>query len=531
MFSRIRTAVCTGIEGRSVCVETEIARGLPGIFIVGLASTTVMESRERIKSAFINSGFDYPKGRITVNLTPASLRKNSSGLDLPIAVGILASCMYVDMTRASEYGIIGELSLDGRVMGVRGVLPMLLGMKGEGISKAIVPEENAAEASLIRDMKIYTCTSLGECVQIIETGEGRTAVDAARSSSQDLHSRAENTQVIAAGDPGGGKFSTGAQQYPQGAPDYADISGQETAKRAIVIAVTGRHGLLMVGSPGCGKTMLSSRIPTIMTAMTEEELIETAVIYSAVGRTDTEDDALIRRPFRHPHHTIGRAGLIGGGTYPVPGEITLAHNGVLFLDEICEFSRENIEGLRIPMEEKKITHFRQGDAYTFPCDCQIVMAANPCPCGYYGDPDRLCRCSEVQLQAYRKKLSGPIRDRMDMMITMEKVTYDQLTASKQSISSEEMRRQVEAGMNYARSSGRAGWNAAMSEDDTGKWCRLSGKELAFMSKAYDSFKLSPRSYKKILKVARTIADIDQSEVIRQEHLAEALSYRLPESAN
>ena len=516
MFSRIHTAVCRGIEGVEVCVETDITRGLPGIYIVGLASTTVMESRERIKSAILNTDLEYPRGRITVNLTPAGLRKNGSGLDLPIAAGILASCGYIDAARAWDYGIIGELSLEGRVLGVSGVLPVIICMRDAGLKKVIVPADNAEEASLVSSLEIYPVRTLEECIEIINGGGG--AECEAMTANEDAADR-----ISACG-------------------DFSDIKGQENAKRALTVAVAGRHGILIIGSPGCGKTMLASRLPGIMPPMTEEECLETAVIYSAAGKT-RDMEILRTRPFRNPHCTIGKAGLIGGGCIPVPGEITLAHNGVLFMDEVCEYDTSTIEALRTPVEEKKIVHFRKGESYAFPSNFQLVMAANPCPCGYFGDSRRMCKCSEVQLERYRKKLSGPMMDRIDMRISMEKVEYEDLrnpvNADAEPVrcgntgdgDSESARRKIEAAIRFARDNGRTGSNADMTDSEIDMYCALGPGEEKFMKRAYDALKMSPRSYKKTLKVARTIADLAGSTDIHQEHLAEALSYRMLDAVN
>ncbi len=519
MYSRTRSAVCHGIEGREVFVETDITRGLPGIGMSGLASTMVMESRERIKNAIINSGYEFPKGRITVNLTPASLRKNSSCLDLPIAAGILASEGCIRSRMLDRWGIIGELALDGRVLGVEGALPMILHMKDTGLKGIIVPEANRAEASLAGG-NIYAVTSLRECAMLLATDPGETAAkDGAEYFMCRVRPEEAKDILPAAADEGKGIL--------RGA-DFADIAGQENSKRAVVIAAAGRHGLLMVGCPGCGKTMIAGRMGGVMPAMTNRELLETAIVRSVAGRGSDSIRLRNIRPFRAPHHTIGRAGLVGGGTDPVPGEITLAHNGVLFLDEICEFNRDVIESLRVPLEEKRITHFRKGEAFTFPCNFQVIMAANPCPCGYLGDPDRECTCTQADIERYRRKLSGPIMDRIDMKITMEKVGYSELTGRKKGLTSMQMRSQVEAALAFAADRGRSFFNSAIADGDIEKYCRLGHEETGFMSRAYDSFSMSPRAYKRTLRVARTIADIDESEEIKTEHLAEALGYRLQE---
>lgn len=519
MYSRTRSAVCHGMEGRDVFVETDITRGLPGIGMSGLASTMVMESRERIKNAIINSGYEFPKGRITVNLTPASLHKNSSCLDLPIAAGILASEGCIRSRMLDKWGIIGELALDGRVLAVEGALPMILHMNDTGLKGIIVPEANRAEASLAGG-SIFAVSSLRECAMLISMDPEEAAAKAAREDLVCMVRPGDIEDLF--------KSEKGTHEITPDEPDFQDIAGQENAKRAVVIAAAGRHGLLMVGSPGCGKTMIAGRMAGVMPAMTDRELLETAVVRSVAGRGADSIRLRYRRPFRSPHHTIGRAGLVGGGANPVPGEITLAHNGVLFLDEICEFSRNVIESLRIPLEEKKITHFRKGEAYTFPCNFQVVMAANPCPCGFLGDPDRECTCTQADIERYRRKLSGPVMDRIDMKITMEKVGYDALTGEAKGLSTKEMRAQVEAALDFAKGTGRRVFNSGIPDHDLEKYCRLGPEETKFMNRAYEAFSMSPRSCCRTVRVARTIADLDGSEAIRTEHLAEALGYRLQE---
>ena len=512
MYSRIRSAVCLGIEGREVYVETDISKGLPGISVVGLAQTTVMESKDRIKSAVINSGFEYPRTRITVNLMPAELKKSGSSLDLPMALGILACSMMPEDGMDEWPAVIGELALDGRVSSVRGALPMMIHMKKRGVKKVVVPEGNKDEAVISGIEEIYPVQSLRECVEAILMPENAKRIEGIRKQSQ--------IRGLYVGD------------ISDNMPDFEDISGQDNAKRAVLVAAAGRHGLLMVGSPGCGKTMLAGRIPSVMPAMSSEELLQAAVIRSissGISQDDSSASALINpiRPFRHPHHTIGPAGLLGGGSnIALPGEITLAHNGVLFLDEICEFNKHVIEGLRIPLEEKKITHFRKGESYTFPCDFQLVMASNPCPCGYYGDKEKECKCAQADIERYQSKLSGPIMDRIDMKISMERVTYNQLTKHESGMSSAEMRKMISKAGRFAKLMGRNGYNCDLTAAETDKHCRLDRAEKNFMREAYSSLVMSPRAYMRTLRVARTIADLDESEKVKQKHLAEALSYRM-----
>lgn len=498
MLTRINTAVFAGVEGHPVVVETDLLKGIPRFNIVGLPSATVLESRERIKSAINNSGFEFPRGKITVNLTPAGLRKNGSHLDLPIAIGLLCTNMYVDAAKTESYGIIGELALDGKVLGVNGVLPMVLGMARNGVNRIIVPDANYKEASLAQNIKIIPCRSLTECAALIN--EKRTPRELECESAEE-----DSYEGI----------------------DFSQIKGQEMAKRAIAVAVTGGHGLIMVGSPGCGKTMLARRIPTIMPPMNRDEILETSIIYSVAGKLNITESMISRRPFRSPHSSIGVAGLIGGGNNPHPGELSLAHNGILFLDEVCEFSSRAIESLRLPLEDKEISHFRQGTVYRYPCNFGVVMAANPCKCGYAGSEKKPCKCSERELEQYRRKLSGPIMDRIDIRLEMSEVEYDEMTgSSNEGLSSAKMYEMVQRGRAFARSEGRNNLNAMLDDGEVEELCRLGQEELILMRGAYENLGMSPRAYTKVLKVARTIADIDESSEITAAHLAEAISYRI-----
>lgn len=502
MISRVNSAVCNGITGEPVIAETDLSNGLPQMHIVGLPSTMVMESKDRIKSAILNSGYEYPRRRITVNLTPAGIRKTGAHLDLPIAVGILTAMRYISTGNVSRYGIIGELSLEGRVLPVEGVLPMILGMKKRGIRQFMIPAANLPEALLAEEIRVCGVDSLSDCVQKIHEGSGAWA-DSKPAFSQ-MNNVLESKPEI----------------------DFSDIRGQESAKRAAVIAAAGNHGLFLMGNPGCGKTMLARRISTILPPMTRQEIIEDTIIYSVMGKVDPAEGGIRKRPFRMPHHSIGRSGLIGGGIWPIPGEVTLAHNGVLFLDEVSEFKREVLESLRIPIEDHTITHFRNGQAYQYPCRFLLVMAANPCPCGFNGDPDHECRCSFVQRENYRRKLSGAMLERVDIMVNMEKVQYKDLKGrDPAAVSSGELRRQVTDARAFAAATGRKKISGELNDKEV-RQLELSAEAERFMSSAYDKLHLSPRTYIKALRVARTIADLDQSPRIEIQHISESLSYRM-----
>lgn len=511
MYSSVTSSVVCGIEGHVINVETDINPGLPNTSIVGLASTVVMESRERIRSALINSGFEYPHGRVTINLVPADLKKAGSCLDLPISISLLASDGKINPDKCREYAMIGELSLDGHVNGVDGILPMIISLANQGYKKIIISADNEEEARFVlsnyKDIQIFSVKTIKNTVDIIHGEKLALAYNLLKKgrSSEDIS--CANDEI------NGEKL------------DFSDIKGQQRAKRVITIAVAGRHGILMIGNPGCGKSMIAKRIPTIMPSMTAEEIIETAIICSVNG-LNRSDGIKSDRPFRSPHHSIGKAGLIGGGNDPLPGEISMAHNGVLFLDEICEFESEKIESLRQPIEERSIVHFRRGRAYKFPCDFQLVMASNPCKCGYYGDPNKACKCTQYQIESYQKKLSGPIMDRIDMKVIMQPVSYDDLNGNGDGISSKSMKDMIMKSIDFRMSKGRLKYNSAIEDSEIFEVCQMSSGAKIISNKAYSSLGLSPRMYKRVLKVARTIADIDESDLIEEEHISEALGYRL-----
>ena len=503
MISKITTATIYGIDGIKIDVEVDISLGLPAFNIVGLPEASVKESKERVRSAIKNAGFEFPNDRITINLAPADVRKEGSLFDLPIAIGILASLNIIKREAIKDFLIAGELSLDGRIKSVRGILPTAILASKEKIECIIVPHENAREASVVQGIKIFGAKHLLEIVHFLKG-------DSSLEEFGPMDRKYEND-----GKGAGLNFS--------------DIKGQAQAKRALEIAVSGSHNLLMIGPPGSGKTMLARRIPSIMPPLHYDEAIETTKIHSIAGLLNASKFVVLDRPFRAPHHTISDAGLIGGGHVPKPGEVSLAHNGVLFLDEFPEFKRNVLEALRQPLEDGDVTVSRVTHAITFPARFMLVAAMNPCPCGYWGDARRSCICTGSQIHRYRSRISGPLLDRIDIHVEVPPVTIRELSLDREEEPSNAIRdRVIKARQNQGErfKEKKIYANGQMSARMIKKYCLLTENGKNLLEKAVEKFGLSPRAYHRIIRVARTIADMEDNEDITESHVAEAIQYRV-----
>ena len=498
MLCSIYTAGITGIQGSEVTAECYISNGLPGFDIVGLPDAAVKEARERVRAAAKSSGLRFPTGRITVNLAPASHKKAGTHYDLPILLSIMCACGAIPRPD-SRCAFFGEVSLDGQIRPVSGILPMAMAARKAGKTSLYVPAENAAEATLARGPAVYPVHSVGELVAAL-TGEGELTEE-----PPSLPTPPEGPTL-----------------------DFKDVMGQEHAKRALEIAAAGGHNILMIGPPGSGKSMLSKRLPSILPNMTWGEALEVTQIYSVLGMLTPEHPLVVRRPFRSPHHTISNAGLVGGGTNPRPGEISMAHRGVLFLDEMPEFRKDTLDLMRQPLEDGSVTISRVSGAVTYPAEFMMVCAMNPCKCGWYGDPSGRCTCSPQAVEHYRSRISGPMMDRIDIVIEVPSVKFEELSNRKEAEPSAQIKKRVDAARTrqherFGKYTGMC--NARMGPEELRHYCALNDECKALARQAFDRLGLTARSFDRLLRVARTIADLEGCEEIQVMHIAEAIQYR------
>ena len=503
MYARTFGATTQGVDGLIITVEVDSANGMPAFDIVGLPNASVRESKERVRTAIKNSNLKIRPEKITVNLAPADIKKDSAGLDLPIAVGLLAAQGRVVAEKCGDFLFVSELSLEGKLCGVRGVLPIAVTAREAGLKKIIVAKENANEALLVEGVEVYSPENL---IELIDFLNEEIQLDAEKPTDSD-----------------------DMEDFIEMADDFADVQGQFMAKRALEIAAAGGHNVLMVGVPGSGKTMLAKRMSSILPELTREEALEVTKIYSVAGKLGRGEGLITKRPFQNPNHDASTAAIIGGGTVPKPGQVTLAHNGVLFLDELPEFHKAVLEALREPLEERQITISRVNGSLTFPSSMILICAMNPCPCGWSGDADHICHCSPLEIKRYMRKLSGPLLDRIDIHIRVPRVKYEDLSSKRKNESSSQIRKRVSTARKIQSERLRKYnlfCNAQMNHAMLQKLCTISPEAEKLLKNVFEMKKLSARSYDRIIKVSQTIADLDNgAESILGKHMAEAIQLR------